>query len=97
MSIHEIIRFPHITEKTTEQSELSETQVVAFKVDPRASKHQIKEAVERIFEVEVDDVRTARFQGKIKRQGRTEGRRPEWKKAYVTLKSGHKIEFFEGV
>lgn len=97
MSIHEIIRFPHITEKTTEQSELSATQVVAFKVAPGASKHQIKEAVEQIFDVEVETVRTARFQGKVKRQGRSEGRRPEWKKAYVTLKAGHNIEFFEGV
>ena len=50
-----------------------------------------------MFDVKVEQIRTARYQGKLKRQGRAEGRRPGWKKAYVTLKPGHKIEFFEGV
>ena len=58
----------------------------------------IKEAVEQIFDVKVEKVRTANFIGKMKRQGRSKGRRPSWKKAYVTLKPGQKpIEFFEGV
>jgi large subunit ribosomal protein L23 len=97
MSLHDIIRFPHITEKSTLQSELSESQVIALKVRLDATKHQIREAVEKVFNVKVDRIRTARFQGKMKRQGRNEGRRPNWKKAYITLKPGHKIEFLEGV
>ncbi|UCF38101.1 MAG: 50S ribosomal protein L23 [Acidobacteriota bacterium] len=97
MSVYDVIRFPHITEKSTLQSETGEQQCVAFKVRVDASKHQVKEAVEKVFDVKVDQVRTARFQGKMKRQGRNQGRRPAWKKAYITLKPGHKIEFFEGV
>ena len=97
MSLHHIIRFPHITEKSTLQSELSESQVIALHVRLDATKHQIKEAVEKVFDVRVDRIRTARFQGKMKRQGRNQGRRPDWKKAYITLKPGHKIEFLEGV
>lgn len=97
MSAYDIIRFPHITEKSTLQGEGRDQQVVAFKVRVDASKHQVKEAVEKIFNVKVDQVRTARFQGKMKRQGRNVGRRPAWKKAYITLKKDNKIEFFEGV
>ncbi|MGH9341130.1 MAG: 50S ribosomal protein L23 [Acidobacteriota bacterium] len=96
--VHDILRYPHITEKSTRAKEQSEGRVIAFKVKRNATKQQIKEAVEKIFEVKVDKVRTAHFQGKLKRQGRTQGRRPDWKKAYVTLKPGEKtIEFFEGV
>ena len=97
MSLHDIIRFPHITEKSTLQSELSESQVIALQVRLDATKHQIREAVERVFDVKVDRIRTARFRGKLKRQGRSQGLRPSWKKAYITLKPGHKIEFLEGV
>ena len=72
--------------------------MVTFRVDIKAKKQQILEAVESIFEVEVEKVRTMIMRGKIKRQGKTSGRRPKWKKAYVTLKPGQKsIEFFEGV
>ncbi len=95
---YEILRYPHVTEKTTLAKEKSDGRVVVFQVKKNASKNQIKEAVEGIFEVKVDRVRTANFRGKIKRQGRYSGRRPNWKKAYVTLKPGQKtIEFFEGV
>lgn len=97
MSVYDIIRSPHLTEKSTLRSEQSDQQVVAFKVRIDASKFQVREAVEKIFNVQVANIRTARFQGKLKRQGRNQGRRPAWKKAYVTLKPGHKIEFFEGV
>jgi large subunit ribosomal protein L23 len=97
MISYDIIRFPHITEKSTAQGEGMDQQVVAFQVRIDANKHQVKEAVEHVFDVQVQAVRTARFQGKMKRQGRSQGRRPGWKKAYVTLKPGHKIEFFEGV
>ncbi len=97
-SLYDILRYPHVTEKTTLKKELSEGRVIAFQVRRDASKHNIKEAVEHIFEVKVEKVRTANFIGKIKRQGRNKGRRPGWKKAYVTLKPGQKpIEFFEGV
>ncbi len=97
-SLHDILRYPHVTEKSTLKKELSEGRVIAFQVRPDASKRNIKEAVEQIFEVKVEKVRTANFIGKIKRQGRNKGRRPGWKKAYVTLKPGQKpIEFFEGV
>jgi len=97
-TIHDILRYPHVTEKSTLKKELSDGRVIAFQVRPNASKRNIKEAVEQIFDVKVEKVRTANFIGKIKRQGRNKGRRPAWKKAYITLKPGQKpIEFFEGV
>ena len=84
---------------TTEKAErLRETQnVVAFRVSPKANKIQIRRAVESLFAVEVKDVRTSNFTGKNKRWGRFVGRRPNWKKAYVTLEEGHAIEIFKGV
>ena len=97
-TLYVILRYPHVTEKSTLKKEVSEGRVIAFQVRKDASKHKIKEAVEHIFEVQVEKVRTANFMGKIKRQGRSKGRRPGWKKAYITLKPGQKsIEFFEGV
>lgn len=97
-TIYDILRYPHVTEKTTLLKEGNEDRVIVFKVRPDASKDQVREAVERIFEVQVEKVRTANFQGKMKREGRSQGRRPGWKKAYVTLKPGQKsIEFFESV
>ena len=84
---------------TTEKAErLRETRnVVAFRVSPKANKIQIRRAVESLFEVQVKDVRTSNFTGKNKRWGRFVGRRPNWKKAYVTLEEGHVIEIFKGV
>ncbi len=96
--IHDILRYPHVTEKSTFKKEEQEGRVVTFQVDIKANKQHIREAVERIFEVEVEKVRTAIMRGKIKKQGKNSGQRPNWKKAYVTLKPGQKtIEFFEGV
>jgi len=92
---YKIIRRPLITEKSTIQKEMNNQ--LAFEVDRRANKIEIKKAVERIFKVQVEDVRTQNYQGKIKRLGRNLGRRRHWKKAVVTLKPGQKIEFFEGV
>lgn len=92
---HKIIRRPLITEKSTLQKEIHNQ--LAFDVDRRANKIEIKKAVEEIFKVQVIDVRTMNYEGKRKRLGRTMGRRPHWKKAIVTLKPGQKIEFFEGV
>jgi large subunit ribosomal protein L23 len=97
MSVYDVIRYPLVTEKSTILGEGGDRQVVAFRINTETNKNQVKEAVEKIFDVKVDQVRTARFHGKIRRQGRTSGKRPDWKKAYVTLKPGHKIEFFEGV
>ena len=92
---YKIIRRPLITEKSTIQKEMDNQ--LAFEVDRRANKIEIKKAVERIFKVQVETVRTMNYQGKRKRLGRTIGRRRHWKKAVVTLKPGQKIEFFEGV
>jgi large subunit ribosomal protein L23 len=92
---YKVIKRPLITEKSTLQKEMNNQ--LAFEVDRRANKIEIKKAVERIFKVRVKDVRTMQYQGKQKRLGRTLGRRPHWKKAIVTLQPGEKIEFFEGV
>jgi large subunit ribosomal protein L23 len=91
-----VLRLPLITEKSTHVKENYRT--VAFKVLREANKIEIKDAVEKIFKVKVESVRTAIFHGKKRRQGRYTGRRPDWKKAYVTLKEGEKmIEFSEAV
>lgn len=90
-----IIRRPLITEKGTQLRETANQYV--FEVDRTASKHQIKEAVQKLFKVQVDQVKTLNIRGKVKRVGRSVGKRPNWKKAYVTLKAGSTIEFFEGV
>jgi large subunit ribosomal protein L23 len=94
MRIQEIIRSPLVTEKSTTQRE--EGNLVTFEVDSRANKIQIKAAVEAQFKVKVADVRVARAHGKLRRQGRFAGRRPDWKKAYVQLAEGQKLELFEG-
>ena len=90
-----MIRKPLITEKSTLERELSN--VVTFSVDPRASKPEIKRAVEELFSVKVLEVRTSKVRGKTRRLGRSVGRRPNWKKARVRLGEGETIEFFEGV
>jgi large subunit ribosomal protein L23 len=86
---HAILRTPLITEKSTFQKE--KLQTLTFKVARTATKIDIKAAVEKIFKVKVASVRTANFHGKLRRQGRYAGRRPDWKKAYVTLKQGEKM------
>jgi large subunit ribosomal protein L23 len=91
-----VLRVPVITEKSTDYKENLRT--IAFKVLRDANKIEIKDAVEKIYKVKVQSVRTAIFHGKKRRQGRFSGRRPDWKKAYVTLKEGEKmIEFSEAV
>ena len=93
---HEVLRLPVITEKSTHLKENQRT--MTFKVARDANKSEIKEAVERVFKVKVESVRTANFHGKTRRQGRYSGRRPDWKKAYVTLREGEKmVEFSETV
>jgi len=93
-NVYEILRRPLITEKSTVVRETQKA--VCFEVHRDATKPEIKKAVEALFGVKVADVRVARVHGKVKRQGRYMGRRPDWKKAYVVLKPGEKmIEFFE--
>jgi large subunit ribosomal protein L23 len=91
-----VLRLPVITEKSTLLKENLHT--ITFKVLRDANKIEIRDAVENIFKVKVDSVRTANFHGKKRRQGKYAGRRSDWKKAYVTLKAGEKmIEFSEAV
>ena len=91
----EVIRRPIITEKTTIQREDGRT--IVFEVAMRATKVDIKHAVERLLSSKVSNVRTVISHGKVKRQGRFVGQRPDWKKAYVRLRAGEKIpEFLEG-
>lgn len=93
-SPHEVIKAPLISEKGTLLTE-SANQVL-FRVRPDANKIEVKRAVETLFKVKVEQVRMARYLGKVRRIGRSMGRRPDWKKAYVTLKEGDKIDFFGG-
>jgi large subunit ribosomal protein L23 len=88
-SPYQIIRKPVITEKGLAAKEAEGTLV--FQVAPDATKTEIKQAVQVIFKVKVDSVRTANFPGKERRRGKFAGYRPDWKKAYVRLKSGEKM------
>ena len=92
---HDIILRPVLTEKSYDGMA---DKKYAFEVAIDANKTEIKKAIETIFEVKVAEVNTVRTIGKMKRQGRTQGRRPEVKKAYVTRTEASKtIEFFEGM
>ena len=93
MNIYSIIKKPHVTEKTSLGSDTSNT--VAIVVDRDANKIEIKQAVESLFKVKVDDVRTVNVAGKVKRVGKNFGKRSNWKKAYVTLQKGQSIDIFE--
>ncbi len=91
----DIIKKPLVTEKSTN---MMEEKRYAFQVDIRANKIEIKKAVEELFKVRVKSVNTLRVSGKKKRLGVHTGRRPDWKKAFVTLEEGSKpIEIFEGL
>jgi len=91
-SPYEVLIKPVVSEKSTK---LMEENKYTFKVDPKANKIEIKHAVETAFKVNVVDVRTMRVPGKLKRQGRTQGYTPSWKKAIVTIKAGQRIPIFE--
>jgi len=90
-----IVRRALITEKGTVLRETKNQ--YHFEVARQANKIEIKRAVEAIFSVKVDSVRTQQMHGKVKRQGRSSGRRSDWKKAIVTLKPDQKIELFEQI
>ena len=86
---YQVLKKPVITEKSVDARERART--LCFQVDRHATKVEIREAVQTLFKVKVDSVRTAIFHGKTRRRGRTVGRRPDWKKAYVTLREGEKM------
>jgi len=92
---YEVVQRPLLTEKGTRLKE--EGNQYLFRVARTATKIEIKQAIEQLFKVKVAEVRTLRMQGKVKRMGRFAGRRPDWKKAIVTLKAGQSIELYEGV
>jgi large subunit ribosomal protein L23 len=96
MISHHVIRRPIVTEKSTILRESGN--VIAFEVDPRANKIDVKRAVEELFKVKVAEVRLLTVRGKVKRMGRSSGKRPDWRKAYVRLREGEKApDFIEGV
>ena len=90
----DVIQSPLISEKGSLLTEAANQ--VLFKVRPDANKIEVKKAVESLFKVKVEKVRVARYLGKVRRVGRSMGRRSDWKKAYVTLREGDKIDFFGG-
>ena len=89
MNIYDVIVRPIVTEKAVGKKGAEET--LCFEVANKASKKQIQEAIERIFKVKVQHVRTMNVPGKMRRRGRYMGYRPDWKKAYVTLREGEKM------
>jgi len=93
---YNVILRPIITEKSTLLKE--KNREVCFEVAPRANKIEIKRAIEQLFKIKVENVRVQNKRGKRRRVGRNEGRKKDWKKAYVKLKEGEKmIEYFEAV
>ncbi len=104
--IWEILKSPVVTEKsvilkedsTEENDARKQGQVLTFRVDKKATKPEIKGAVEEIFNVKVAAVRTVQYDGKVKKRGRIEGRRPGFKKAYVTLRKGEPmVDYAEAI
>jgi len=93
METYSVIKRPLVTEKTTIARE--EERKYYFEIDPRATKIDVRNAVEKIFKVKVADIHTVNMKGKRKRMGRIMGKRKDWKKAVVTLAPGASIEIFE--
>ncbi len=89
-----VVQAPLITEKGTLVSEAGQ---VVFKVDRRATKNEIKQAVEELFECKVTSVRTVNYLGKRQRRGGTFGRKADWKKAYVTLADAQTVDLLESI
>ena len=105
LTVWDILKSPVVTEKSvllkedsTDAEDRNEGQVLTFRVDRKADKIEIRKAVEEIFSVKVAKVRTVHYEGKMKKRGRYEGRRPSWKKAYVTLKKGEPtVDYAEAI
>ena len=95
MNQFDVIRRPIITEKGVDKKESDRT--LTLEVHVEANKTHIRQAVEKLFAVKVEEVRTATFEGKLRRRGRFSGYRSDWKKAYVKLKEGQKAPDFAGV
>ena len=89
MTLYEVIKRPIVTEKGVARKDSERT--LCFEVAPLANKTEIRKAVEMLFKVKVDEVRTVNNLGKLRRRGRFSGYRSDWKKAYVKLKSGEKM------
>jgi large subunit ribosomal protein L23 len=92
MLLHDIIKRPLITEKGTQKKETERT--LCFEVACGANKVEVAAAVEKLFKVKVEEVRTSNVEGKLRRRGRFAGYRSDWKKAYVKLKAGEKVPEF---
>jgi large subunit ribosomal protein L23 len=92
MTIYDILLRPLVTEKGVAKKDLERT--LCFEVHAGANKSQVKAAVEKLFKVKVQEVRTATFEGKLRRRGRFAGYKSDWKKAYVKLKAGEKVPEF---
>jgi large subunit ribosomal protein L23 len=95
MNNYDIIKCPVVSEKSTTQKEVHNQ--LTFEVDRNANRIEIKKAVQSLFHVQVEGVRTLQIKGKYKQRGRIIGKRRDWKKAVVTLKPGERIEIFEGI
>lgn len=93
---YDIIRKPLMTEKAAASSTGENNRNFVYRVEVKATKLEIKQAVEKIFNVEVESVNTLLVRGKMKRVGKVFGKRSNWKKAYVTLKEGHTINYTDG-
>lgn len=89
IGIYDVIRKPIVTEKGVTKKESERT--LCFEVHVDANKTQIRQAVEKVFKVKVDEVRTSTTAGKLRRRGRFAGYKPDWKKAYVKLEAGQKV------
>ena len=92
-TVYEVIKRPIISEKSTALAEVAGR--YAFEVSVQSNKQEIRDAVQRLFNVKVREVRTLIVHGKVKRAGRGEAKKPNWKKAFVTLAEGQKIDFFQ--
>ena len=90
--IFNVLRGAHISEKA---SRVADNNQFVFRIDPTANKFEVKQAVEKLFDVKVENVRTVSVRGKSKRFGRSLGKRSNWKKAYVTLQAGHRIDLVD--
>ncbi|HSK71925.1 MAG TPA: 50S ribosomal protein L23 [Pyrinomonadaceae bacterium] len=102
LNVWDVLKSPVVTEKSVLLKEVTtdedEGQVLTFRVERKAGKDDIRRAVEEIFGVKVAKIRTINYEGKIKRRGRIEGRRPNWKKAYVTLRKGEPmVDYAEAI
>ncbi|MES1257416.1 MAG: 50S ribosomal protein L23 [Acidobacteriota bacterium] len=92
MTIHEVLVRPLVTEKGMTKKEAERT--LCFQVSADANKIQVKQAVEKLFSVKVEQVRTANFEGKLRRRGKFTGYKSDWKKAYVKIADGQKVPEF---